>query len=317
MTTSTTIDYNDNRNQIIQDSLILLGIYGSDDSMSSNDTVLASRFLNRMIKSWESTGAHIWSDEVARVWLQDGQREYSLGAATSDDHWAIDYVETALSLALADNATAVTVTSTTGMTIGDKIGVVMDTNGVFWTTIATIPTSTTLTLTSGVTETCSVGSLVYTYTNRPQRPLRILQASLVSQSDDLTNERPINQYSFEEYQNIPSKFTPGSPNVWMYKAKLTSGILTLWNIDDDLNDRVSIHYQRPLFDFDEGTDTSDFPQEWLEAAVYGLAVRLAPAYGKTDLLPSLKAMADEMFDLANSYDQENVVITLPTTREGY
>jgi len=72
-----------------------------------------------------------------------------------------------------------------------------------------------------------------------------------------------------------------------------------------------------LFDFTSSTDTSDLAAEWLEAAVYGLAVRLAPAYGKGDLLPTLKAMADEMFHLANSYDQENVIITLPTTKEGY
>ncbi len=304
MTTGTTANYNDTRNDIISDALTILGAQPPDEAVNARDLAVGIRYLSRLVKAWEGTGAHIWTDEVARVWLQDNTREYLLGGASSDAHWAIDYVETDLTAALADNATTASVTSTTGMTVGDKIGIVMSDNGVHWTTIATIPGATSLTLTAGVTETCASGAYVYTYTTRPQRPLRILDAGLVSGILLTENQRELGDISFSELHLIQNKLSNGPPNLYNYKAKLDSGVLSVWQVPTDCSSRISIHYQRPMFDFDSGTDTPDIPPQWLEAIIYGLAARLAPVYGKIDMLPSLMAMATTMFNTANEFDSE-------------
>ena len=43
--------------------------------------------------------------------------------------------------------------------------------------------------------------------------------------------------------------------------------------------QIYLVHQRPFTDFNASTDVPDFPQEWYDAVVYGLAVRLAPEYG--------------------------------------
>jgi hypothetical protein len=316
MTVGTTTNLSESENQIILDALIDLGVYGAEDSIQANDQSKCSRVLKRMIKTWESSGAHIWTDEVARVWLQYDQRTYSLGNDSSvDDHWAVDYVETDLTDDLADNATAVTVTSTTGMTVGDNIGIVMDTNGIHWTTIATIPTSTTLTLTAGVTETCTSDALVYTYTSRPHKPLRVYDINRVSDIRTNLTESPMMGISLGEYHAVQTKLSNGTPVQWNYKSEITSGVLSVWKVPTDMSDRLSIHYQRPLFNFDSGTDTADVPAQWYEAVVAGLAYRLANAYGLSAKVPMLKAIADETFELANTYDREVVSTYFKPSRE--
>ena len=42
---------------------------------------------------------------------------------------------------------------------------------------------------------------------------------------------------------------------------------------------IYIRYQAPYEDFDSGTNEPDFPQEWFQALIYGLAYVLAPEYG--------------------------------------
>lgn len=315
MTVATTTDYNDSRDQIITDALILLGIMGPDDSLASNDASLGSRFLNRLVKYWEASGARVWTHATATVWLAYNTKKYLIGPAATDAFWATTFVETDTTAALTASATAVSCTTTTGMTIGDKIGVTLDSGVLFWTTIATIPTSTTLTLTAGVTTAAATGAYIYTFTTRPQRPIRLLDVVLRSGIRTGIVDRNISRLSFEEYHYMSVKDSNGSPAQYVYNDQLVSSILNVWPVPTNTKERLFVRYTRPIFDFDSSTDTSDMPQEWLQCLVFTLAATLAPAYGKTDIGMALKAQADEMFSKLDGYDQENFSMYMVPTQE--
>ncbi len=317
MTIGTTSTLTNTAIEIITDALTLLGIMGPDDSLSNNDFTVCMRFLNRLIKYWEASGAHTWTDAYATVWLQPNQRQYSLGFATTNDNWAEVYVETTSSASASLGATALTILTTTGMTVGDHIGIVVDTGSVFWTTIATIPTSTTLTLTVGLPSQASSGAYVYSYTIRPSRPLRILDISRRQGQGPATQELWMIGTSFYDYQLLTNKYMNNTPLQFTYAADDESGTLTLWPVPLDTTQRLSIHYQRPMFDFDVGTDTADITEEWLQCLVYTLATHIAPAYGRMDMVQTLGAQANAMFEMLDTYDQEDISIYMTPTNIRY
>jgi hypothetical protein len=67
---------------------------------------------------------------------------------------------------------------------------------------------------------------------------------------------------------------------------------------------VVFTYDRQIEIFENTLDKQDFPNEWSEAIVYQLAVRLAPRYGKIDKLTILKPIADELLKKMESFDDE-------------
>ena len=56
-------------------------------------------------------------------------------------------------------------------------------------------------------------------------------------------------------------------------------------------------YGRPVEDFDASANDADFPPEWTEALAYGLAVRLAPRFGKAaaSMLPAIAPLAQSFY----------------------
>jgi hypothetical protein len=63
--------------------------------------------------------------------------------------------------------------------------------------------------------------------------------------------------------------------------------------------------QRSFEDMDAGTNDFDFPQEWLEPLIYGLADRLADEYGVDNGIKGrIARRAAESLALAMSFDQE-------------
>lgn len=112
-------------------------------------------------------------------------------------------------------------------------------------------------------------------------PLKVIQAYIT----DLTgiNSIPLNvqtHYNFNLVQ--PQTTSTGTPvNLW-YEPLNQTGNIHIWPFPDAYsiaNRQITITYQRPFEDMVNASDTVDFPQNWLEAVIYGLAWRLAPEYG--------------------------------------
>lgn len=283
MATSGSVDYTVNRTKIIDTALQLLNVLAAGETSSAEDYQLANDLLNMMVKSWQADGLHLWATQEATLFLQSGTGEYSL---SSDASSAIatkseGTVITAVSTAVAISDTAILVDSTTGMAAADLVGIVLDDGTVFQSTVASVDSSTQITIDDAVTgDGASVDNRVYVYTSRLNRPLRISSCRYVTGSGTTLREIPLTKVSKADYFNNPNKNSTGTPNSFYYDPQLTAGKLYLWPVPSNSTGYIRFTHERALEDFDSATDTPDFPQEWMETLLYNLATRLGPAFGR-------------------------------------
>lgn len=139
------------------------------------------------------------------------------------------------------------------------------------------------------------------------RPLRIIELDRKDSNNITTG---LTKMSLEEYDSLTNKSTNGTPVNYFYNPSLPDGTLKVWPTPDATvaaEFTLEITYQSPIEDFDNNIDDADFPVEWLEALVYGLARRLASKYGSLEPyeLEDLKQQAQEALDLAMSWDTED------------
>lgn len=311
MATSGSQNFTQTRNEVILDAYQLLGVYGSGMTVSSDDMAFASSILNKMVKGWVTKGLHLWERSEAILFLTPYIGSYTIGNGTSDANCSLasDTVITRVNGALSASATSVIVDSTTGMVATDKIGIVLADKTIFWTTISSVDSSTTLTLTSGVTGSVSDNALVYTYTNKIYKPARILSMRRVtgldtnSSSSDYT-QTPLSEVPYNTLINNPSIASSSTPLMYAYTPNLTSGNLLIAYRSTDGSERLHFTYERIIEDLDSTSDNFDFPSEWLETLTYQLAVRLALPFGKSSMLTALMPLATGMLENLLSWDNE-------------
>lgn len=315
--TSGTITFNETRDTLITNALQLLGVVASGETANANDITFCASILNQMVKAWQAQGIHLWTEEEGTLFLTNATTSYNLAAGGSGvkaSDGTGTPVETSLSVAALANATTITCKTVTGMSNSDNIGIQLDNNTLFWTTISSINTSTlVVTLTAGITSAASSGNQVYTYTTQMARPLSIQDARL---RDKNGFDRPILIKPRHDYFIIPQKTLAGTPTVLYYSPQLSVGTVYLWPTPNDVSQRIEFTYLRTIQDFDNSSDNPDLPQEWIEAIVYNLAVRIAPAYGfnlTTQGItgnPDLVRMASQFLEDMKAWDAEQPFVSI-------
>ncbi len=279
-TLSGSVDFNQTRNEIVTDSLILLGTIEQGETPSAEDNTYAVRQLERMVKHWQGQGIHLWSRREGTLFVTPSQASYELGPSSSD-HAAEDseIVRTTLSGAEASGQTVISVTSSTGMAASDKVGIVLDDDTLHWTTIVTVDSSTQITITVATTGAAASGNLVYAYTNDLARPLRIVDVRRRDESND--QDTPIIVQSHEEYYRLPNKAIDGETNIVYYhpEHRNARGTVYLWPRPNSVARTMRLSCLLPLQDFDVAGNNADLPTEWLDTIVWNLSKRLLPKYG--------------------------------------
>lgn len=110
-------------------------------------------------------------------------------------------------------------------------------------------------------------------------PLKIIQAYITTNGYSI----PLTIQTRYDYNNTqPISPNTGRPINLLYQPGNQTGLIRLWPTPDTdaIDDStITLVYQRPFEDMVASTDTLDFPQNWTEAVIYGLAWRLAPEYG--------------------------------------
>lgn len=301
----TTYNHSVNATEIIGDALLLVGAKDEDEAATGAALTNGLRSLENMIKAWQQQGFHLWKRQEVVVFLNQSQQSYSLGPSSSDAEWcdSDDFVYTNLNGAHASGATTLTVDSTSSMAVSDRIGIELTAGTRQWTTILSIPSSTSLTIATALTGAASDNGTVFTYTNRPQRPLEVIHARrAVYNGSDV----PVSVEALNEYFDTPNKSSSGTVTFVAYKPTLTSGVLYVWQTSNSVKNVVKLTVQAPLADLDSGSGTPDFPIEWAEALTFNLAVRLEPTYRQLDQARrmELKMDARQMLDDALSFDAD-------------
>lgn len=280
MTTSNSTDYSQSRDNLISTALQILGRLGEGETATTNALTFGANILNQMVKHWEAQGVHLFNETEGTVFLQDGINTYTLVNSASGDHGSNTVVETALSAGASSGATTITVDSITGITASDKIGIELDDGTRQWTTVSGSPSGSTVTLAVALTGDAAENNTVFTYTTKIDRPLAIQSIRVRTGTSDSALDRALTHLGRREYMDMPSKSIEASTvTAYYYSPQLNNGILYVWPTPDNCEIRLKITYLRKLEDFDSGSDTPDFPQEWYNALTLNLAVKLASAYG--------------------------------------
>ena len=106
-------------------------------------------------------------------------------------------------------------------------------------------------------------------------PVKLLQAFRTETGAKI----PLEIVAREDFNILPTS-SNGSPIKINYQSFVNYGTISLWPTPTSTNTAtITLVYQRPYQYFTTSTETADFPEEWYNAIIYHLAVRLAPEWG--------------------------------------
>ncbi len=303
MAVSNSSDFTRTRDQIIHRSARLLGAVREGQTPGAQLVTDFSEALNSMVKAWQAKpNMKVWKIAEVTIFPQVGQSKYSI-AVGSSDHATETHYETAVTTAASSGATSIPLDDTTNITALDNIGIVVDDGTLHWTTVVS-KSSTAVVITTGIDDDASAGNAVFTYTTKVVRPLKITDWRRydIAAGSDLSMSKPLARL---DYLNRPNKATSGSLNHIFYDPQLASGYLYVWQPPSSVTDLIKATCHLPLMDFDAAGNNPDLPQEWLDAIIYNLAVRMAPEYDVPgEKFNILVGMAATFLDDVSGFDRE-------------
>jgi hypothetical protein len=303
------------RDTIIKRAMQLINLININQTARGADQQYAIDIFQSMIKLWQAEGIQLWNRKQATLFPAYQDSQYSI--SNTGDHCANTYVNTTISATEASGQTVLSVTSSTGMTAADNIGIELDDSTRQWTTIVSVDSATQITVTDALTAAAAADNTIISYTNKiADRPLRILDARIIDLSNN-NSSIPMNMIGYDEYFNIPIKTSDGRPINFYYDKLLDAGQLYLWPRPNDVNNLVEFTYHESIEDVDNPTDSMDFPTEWTLPLIYGLAAELCVAFGKFQELQTIKPMADAYKQIVREFDNDEEPFFLLPDMHGY
>jgi hypothetical protein len=126
------------------------------------------------------------------------------------------------------------------------------------------------------------------------RPLRVLYGFI---RDSAGNDTTLSLVSRDDYNQLGSKASQGTPNQAYYDPQLTNGALYLYDAPVDTTHTIHLDLQRQIQDFDILTDNPDFPQEAHHMLKWCLADEIALEYlTPQDIRADIKAKAGAAYE---------------------
>jgi len=308
MASSGSYDYFQTGTVIITEALELIGVAGVGQTISAEDQATCLRTLNAMTKALQAEGIGLWKNVEA--FLFPSYLGYAYDIGPTGDHCSVNAYKTEIATAASSGASTITVDSDDSITNGDYIGVELDDKTVQWTTVNGVPAADVVTLTAALTDDVAVNNHVYNYTTKTQRPTEIIEARKVSSQN---YETPLRIISRDEYMRFSNKTSAASVTEIYYNPLLGNGKMLTWPACTNVQEYIKFTARIPIEDFDVATDDPDFPQEWLLALAWSLAVLIAPKFGK-QLDQIFLATAAGTMQSAKDFDHENASIYFRVAR---
>jgi hypothetical protein len=114
-----------------------------------------------------------------------------------------------------------------------------------------------------------------------ERPLKIIQAFIRNITTTPSVDILLQPLSRQEYNTLGSKNSTGMINSWWYNPEYNRGSISFY-LTPDANTATNyvVHAigQKPLSDITLSTDIPEFPNEWMQALIWGLADEMAIEY---------------------------------------
>lgn len=297
-----------NKQTIIEDALIEAGVIRDDQTVDGTMYSWMERRLNQLIKHLQVKGLQLWVMKEFTLLLEEGKIEYTLGPG--GDRASETVVRTQTSAIVAIAGTTYTIDSSTGMTVGDVVGIEMGDGEMHWDTIAAIPDSTSITVNTGPTVAVASDATVYAYTSLIPKPLRIYDAYVI-QKDNEASHQPINIIPREEYMRLNSKSSEGVVVEVFFNPERTTSSLKVWPTSSDNIQRVVMTGQMPFETLDISTDELAMPDWWQQPIHLSLAHIAARSYrAPVDKTRELRAEALLAVAEAENFDVEETYIEM-------
>ncbi len=141
------------------------------------------------------------------------------------------------------------------------------------------------------------------------KPLRLIQAWLRNNTVSPVIDIPLNIISKQEYNILGSKFSTGIANSIYLNPGVTNTTIKLFLTPDTLTSTTYTVYvvtQRPIYDITNPTDIPDFPNEWMQALVWGLADQMAIEFQPpANIRQEIMVRADKYKEQMIGWDIEN------------
>jgi len=116
MTTSNSVDFTLDAEGIISEAFKKLGIRAAETPLEPFEIQDGLTDLNLMLKSFQSQGLHLWTEEEGVLFLDIGKENYLLGPTGDEATTLDDFVGTTLTSNQITNDTIINLSSTAGMT---------------------------------------------------------------------------------------------------------------------------------------------------------------------------------------------------------
>ena len=152
----------------------------------------------------------------------------------------------------------------------------------------------------------------YTFGNSGDVSYRPLRFSSIRYRNSSGTDLPMGPFmSREDYFNLPGKSVTGVPTQFYYDPGLNQGTLYVWPVPSSVTtETLQYTYSRTVEDMDNNADNPDYPQEWLEALVLGLASSLQPSFFPDNVTQyaALKDRAMQAYERAYMWDRETASV---------
>jgi hypothetical protein len=306
MALSASVNFTANRDELITSSLRICNVVASGETPTGAEINDGTQTLNMMLKSWMADGQHLFTRRRVSLLLEKNKSKYVLSETGDYATYAESQNNTTMRIAAIAAATTLDVATTTGMTAGDYIAVVMDDGNLHKTTIASVTDADTVVITDGLTYASAIDKPIYWFTTKIARPQRVLQAF----SRDSSNlDTIITIVSQQEYWALSKKSNDGRVNQVYYDPQISAGYLYVWPETDTVTSRLEMVVQKPFDDLDISTNNVEFPVEWLNAIKFNLAFYLAFEYGVSRVhMDRLERRAMQERAAILTYDREDTSV---------
>jgi hypothetical protein len=136
----------------------------------------------------------------------------------------------------------------------------------------------------------------------PTRAMRIRNVRLVESG---VERLPLGAWGRDDYDMMPNKASPGRPSAYVVDRGRTGTTLILWPVPNDSTLDIKIGFERVIEDVTSAPEEIDAPQEWLDAVIDNLAVRLGDDETALDprSLAPVRLAAAEGYARAQGHDR--------------
>jgi hypothetical protein len=317
MTTSGVYTLTVQRDDIIRQAMLNIGKLGEGESPSPQETIDMALKLNMMVKQWMgkadfAPGLKTWTRKRGFLFLHNNTGQYTVGPDATG--WTNSFTRLVTTLASAAGTNTVTVApGTTGIVIGDNIGIQINRGGgngdIQWTTVSNYNSGTgVITLGANLAAAVSIGAVAYDFTTVAQNPLTI-EAAVLRDSSNSNEDTPLRIFvSTQDYDILPSKVDLNNisdPTSIYYEWHLSSSqLFTDVAAAQDVTRYIVLTYLEEIQVFVNPTDNPEYPAEWFDPLCWGLSKRSAPMFN----MPWTSLMQDnytESLSIARHKEPEN------------